>query len=294
MSCAGHDVRAEVGCFPKLNLDLDLDLAHLQQHPSSMASMPTVLTPLTLPALLTYMVNTQSSTASTTLIVCSSREEFLTNLACSLQIQHEHETDSLQQLTTPTLHNLFKMRHTHIAFCASVQALQAYLAAYGRAGTKHGIKHGKGEQRLVLVNPLSLYAPTPYFSAQGLSRTFAAVVETALRVGAKLQMVECLGASEGRGDNDDEEEEDEDENEDEDEEEVDALLETGHIISQTEDQEEDPWEQHVSILNVSARRFKAGGGDRAWAGRTIKVKRIASRWFGFERVDGLCRNEDEA
>lgn len=104
-----------------------------------------------------------------------------------------------------------------------------------------------------------------------------------MRVGAKLQMVECLGAGKGRGD--------EDEDEDE---EVDALLESGYRGSQAEDEEEDPWEQHVSILNVSARRFGSGSGDRAWAGRTIKVKRAASRWFRFDKVDGLDRNEDEA
>ena len=253
--------------------------------------MPTVLTPLTLPALLIYIVNTQSGTTSTTLILCSSREAFLQTLSCSLQTQHGRETDNLQQLTTPTLHNLFTTRHIHLAFCASVQALQGYLAAYGRPGAQHGIKHGKGERRLVLVNPLSLHAPTPSFSAQGLSRTFAAAVETALRVGAKLQMVECLGAGErrvetARSDGDDEEEEEEEQG--------DALLESGGTGSQAEDEEDDPWEQHVSILNVSARRFTTKSGDRAWAGRTIKVKRTADRWFRFERVDGLRGNEDKA
>jgi hypothetical protein len=168
-----------------------------------------------------------------------------------------------------------------------VQALQGYLAAYDRAGTQHGIKHRKGEQRLVLVNPLSLHAPTPSFSAQGLSRTFAAAVETALRVGAKLQMVECLGAGERRG-------ETARSDGDDDEEEVDALLESGDRRIQAEDEEDDPWEQDVSILNVSAKRFTSKSGDRAWAGRTIKVKRAAGRWFRFERVDGLRGNEDKA
>jgi hypothetical protein len=244
-----------------------------------MASMPTVLAPLPLPALLTYIVNTQSGTASTTLIVCSSRDAFVQSLSRSMhqQLQHGQEAARLEHLTVPTLHNLFTTRHIHMAFCASVQALQAYLATHGRAGTKHASSQRTGEDRLVLVNPLSLHAPTPSFSAQGLSRTFAAAVETAARVGARLQMVECLGAAATRQ---------ETARYDADDDEVDALLEGGDRRSQAEVEEDDPWEQHVSILNVSARRFASGSGDRAWAGRTIKVKRIAGRWFRFDELMG--------
>jgi hypothetical protein len=244
-----------------------------------MAFIPTVLVPLPPSTLLTHIVNTQSGTASTTLIVCSTRDAFVQSLSRSLQQQpHGQDAARLEQLTVPTLHNLFTARHIHLAFCASVQALQAYLAAYGRAGTKQGSSsEEKGEDRLVLVNPLSLHAPTPSFSAQGLSRTFAAAVETAARVGARLQMVECLGAGATRL---------ETARYDADDEEVDALMEGGDNRSQPEVEEEDPWEQHVSILNVSARRFASGSGDRAWAGRTIKVKRIAGRWFRFDELMG--------
>lgn len=130
----------------------------------------------------------------------------------------------------------------------------------------------------MLVNPLSLHAPTPSFSAQGLSRSFAAAVETALRVGTKLQMVECLGGWKETRLNDEDEE-------------VDALMRSGDGGSQAEAEEEDPWEQDVSILNVSAKKFGHGGSDRAWAGRTIKVKRIASRWFGFHNIGDLRRGD---
>jgi hypothetical protein len=53
--------------------------------------------------------------------------------------------------------------------------------------------------------------------------------------------------------------------------------------SETEETELDPWEQEVSILNVSARRFGSAGGERAWAGRTVKARRIAARWFSFQK-----------
>jgi len=59
-------------------------------------------------------------------------------------------------------------------------------------------------------------------------------------------------------------------------------MRSGDGGSQAEVEEEDPWEQDVAILNVSARKFGSGSNDRAWAGRTIKVKRVAGRWFRFK------------
>lgn len=228
-----------------------------------MFSALTVLYPLTLPELLDYILTTQSNTAPTLLVICSSRHAFVQDLSDSLQA--EDLSDSLQAdddgqgpgglalLVTPTLHNLFTTRHVKLAFCASVQALLAYLAAYGPSGTMHvGDYGGRARARMVLVNPLALHAPTPSFSAQGLSRTFAAAAETALKADAVLHVVECRGRRRAA----------------------------------EEDEEDDPWEQEVSILNVSARRFGSGAGEKAWAGRTIKAKRIAGRWFRFHRLGG--------
>jgi hypothetical protein len=38
---------------------------------------------------------------------------------------------------------------------------------------------------------------------------------------------------------------------------------------------------------VAAKKFGSGTNDRAWAGRTVKVKRIAARWFRFHKLDEL-------
>ena len=46
----------------------------------------------------------------------------------------------------------------------------------------------------------------------------------------------------------------------------------------------DPWDQDVSILNVSARRFGSAAGERSWAGRTVTAERIAARWFRFQHL----------
>ncbi|CAO2654864.1 Nn.00g115970.m01.CDS01 [Neocucurbitaria sp. VM-36] len=235
-----------------------------------MSSAPTVLYPLTLPELLHHILTTQSNTASTTLIICSSRNTFLQDLASSLRLDHGKDAaGGLEQMLMPTLHNLFTTRLVKVAFCASVQALLAYLTAYGGPGTRHVGDSGRRE-RLVLVNPLALHATTPAFSAQGLSRTFAAAAETALRTDAMLHVIECQGRQKNAQEHGEE----------------DTALVIEDESSHAEEGEGDPWEQEVSILNVSARRFGSGTGEKAWAGRTIKAKRIVGRWFRFHKVEG--------
>jgi hypothetical protein len=236
---------------------------------------PTVLYPLTLPALLSHILSTQSASSPTTLVICSDRPSFLGELARSLSQQQETFQSptfghlkhcELKQLLVPTLHNLSITRHVKLAFCASVQALLAYLTAYDRPGYVN-VDESEGKERLVLVNLLALHKPTSSFSAQGLSRTFATAVEAALRTGATLHLVEC----EGRHSVSPEVTEDvamSDEEEDD----------RPHAA------EQDPWDQDVSILNVSARRLGSGTGERAWAGRTVKAKRIAARWFRFHNL----------
>lgn len=230
---------------------------------------PTVLWPLTLPALLAHVLSTQSaSPTSTTLIICSDQSNFLQDLAHSLE-QHQctDRGDNLKHLLVPTLHNLATTRHVKLAFCASVQALLAYLTAYDRPGYVH-FEESEGRERLVIVNPLALHKPTSSFSVQGLSRLFAAAVETAQRTGATLHLVECEGGRQTQH----------------------AHVEDDAPMLEGDDSEgfaaepQDPWDQDVPILNVSARRFGSGVGERAWAGRTVTAKRIAARWFRFHNL----------
>jgi hypothetical protein len=231
-----------------------------------MASAPVVLLPLTLPALLNDVLTSHISPGPTTLIICSSRESFLEALVRSLQHQ-DADTDVLDRLLLPTLHNLSSARNVTLHFCASVQALSAYLTAY--VGAKIAQTRHEEKETMMLVNPLTLHAPTPSFSAQGLSRTFATAVETARRIDAQLVLVECMGI---QGDT---------HYPDEDEDLRAALEESNSSPALIE---ENPWEQEVSILNVSARRFGHGTGERAWAGRTVNVKRVAARWFKFQKA----------
>ncbi|KAF1919778.1 hypothetical protein BDU57DRAFT_513056 [Ampelomyces quisqualis] len=241
---------------------------------------PTVLYPLTLAGLLHHVLATQSAATTTTVIVCSSRHDFLHHLSQSLD-QHPSGARNghgrLQDLANPSLHILLTARRVTLAFCASVQTLLAYLAAY-RGNPSPRANAGADKTRLFLVNPLALHASTLSFSAQGLSRSFAAATETALQAGAALHVVECHSKGKALGHHPGSE-----------------GLETGredvaHVATIGE-ANEDPWEQEVSILNVSARRFGSHNGERAWAGRTVKANRIAARWFRFEKVDN-CSTRD--
>jgi hypothetical protein len=238
---------------------------------------PTVLHPLTLAGLLHHILATQSATTTTTVIICSSRDDFLQDLSQSLQHDpsENHNGDGrTQDIAYPSLHNLLTTRLVKLAFCTSVQTLLAYLTAHGGNRSPHA--NGWADKtRLFLVNPLALHASTLSFSAQGLSRSFAAAAETALKVGAALHVVECH--SEGKVPGHQAESEH-----------LEMSNENDAHAEIEEQENQDPWEQEVSILNVSARRFGSNNGERAWAGRTVKAKRIAARWFRFEKVNNYA------
>jgi len=237
-------------------------------------TLPTVLPPVTLPALLNHILDSKTPATHTTLLICSSRAQFLENILYALQKPHEKHTAEAQRLAqslTPTLQTLFTAQNVRLSYCASLQALLAYLSAYN--GGEHT---GTGTKRLILVNPLALHASTSAYSAQGLSRTFAAAVETAKRIGARLVIVECIGLKRER-------------NFDLDEQDTDVVMGDDEMSSQQSNGEgshgaitsENPWDQEVPILNVSARRFGSGNGDRSWAGRKVKIMNVAARWCYF-------------
>jgi hypothetical protein len=105
---------------------------------------------------------------------------------------------------------------------------------------------------------------------------FATAAEVALEKGIDFHMVECEGQhGQCEGQNGE-----------------DAEMECELEGNQAETEFQDPWEQEVSILNVSARRFGSGSGERAWAGRTVTAKRIAARWFRFHRLEA-CQTHDD-
>jgi hypothetical protein len=186
----------------------------------------------------------------------------------------------LEQLIEPTLRNLLMARHVDLTFCASVPALLAYLSAYSGPAQKSWQRHQAGTATLVLVNTLSLHEPAPSFSAQGLSRTFAAAVETAIRVGAKLIMAETTDNQlHGATQIDDET--------------LDVPMQDAREEDIDVSNTLGPWDQDVPIMNNSTRRFARRSGEQSWAGRTVKVSRVAARWFRFCNVSNASPDVEQ-
>lgn len=96
----------------------------------------------------------------------------------------------------------------------------------------------------------SLHRSTAEHSAQGLSRSLAAAVETAKLNNQRLVLGEAIAL---------------DENVD-----YDGTGSGG-----------DPWKEQVPLLSGSVR---FGGEDRVWAGKTVEVKTVVGRWCRFVTI----------
>jgi hypothetical protein len=237
----------------------------------------------------------------TLLIFCSTREVFLQQLITSGEPNRRgpgahlagedsrdaqgssKELNTREILRTRTTRRIIKAETIKVAFCTSVPALHAYLSTLPQTSNR-GLKHDTTTKKtrpplLMLVNPIALHKDTASYSAQGLSRAFAAAFEAALRSSQQLVIVEyalrkprSARAMEADG------------LEYGDTEMLDPHQEEhnhgGIDKSEDEVEELDPWEQEVPILNATTRTFGIGGSSLV-LGRTVKVKAVASRWCTF-------------
>ena len=204
-----------------------------------------------------------------TLIVCSTREFFLEGLLIELRQESQVLTASSQNeiqtshhsFLSPTLHLIAMSKSIGLAFTPTLPHLRAYLATYAHPKTSLNEqivyeKPGTQIPTLAILDPITLHRPTSDFSAQGLSRTFALLVDTAAREGMQLLVMECDSIPE------DEE-----------------MRSNDDGASRTQ---RDPWSEQVPLLNGSIR---FGGEERLWAGRTVEVRKVVSRWFRLETMD---------
>lgn len=216
-----------------------------------------------------------------TLVVCSSKEEFLKQLQISFvehlpqqqdadTIRDETKLETLKRLwSTPTLRLLASSRTVNVVFCPDVTHLRAYLAAYTYRVSKDPEQGTQWSARfttsriLAVLNPIALHRPTSSFSVQGINRTMAVAVEAAHHSKSRLIIAECTTdrtslPSEDR-----------------------PMLEQDE--APLEPLVENLWDEEVSILNVTTKSF--GAGERGWVGRTVKVRAIAERWCVFQRIN---------
>jgi hypothetical protein len=180
--------------------------------------------------------------ADTRLIVCGTKTEFVVQLAAAIRSQRAgSNATSRHDLLTPTIGLLANSSRIQLNFCSTLESLRAYLAALGASAKNQPERQGL----LVILDMVALHGTTTEFSAQGLSRTFAAAVETSFRARLDLMLCEC----------------------------------TNSVTPMNEEWGGRLWNTRVPLLNGSVR---IRGEDGNWGGRGVSVKQIAQRWFDFD------------
>ncbi|KAK3352721.1 hypothetical protein B0T25DRAFT_191392 [Lasiosphaeria hispida] len=239
---------------------------------SASQSHPLFLSPALPTELLWHIIHHCSF--PTTLVICSSRADFLTSLTHQVAQERAAESayDSAQdgkpaitptakttQLLAAPLYQVAVARHIRLVFIPTVSHLRAFLSVFSideskvpapptAASELHGSSTTASQKKplLFIYGFLDLHRDTSEWSVQGLSNTAAVLVETAMRVAFQPAVVEVrtheeVGAS------------------------LDELL-----------------AEKVPVLSGSARRTGPDLGGSGWTGRTVDVKRVLGRWFRFQ------------
>ncbi|CAG8909281.1 unnamed protein product [Penicillium egyptiacum] len=187
--------------------------------------------------------------SDTHLIVCATRAEFLVQLTAAIRAQRtDPDTAGSHDLLTKTIGLLARSSKIRLAFCPSLESLRAYLAVFSPAvgvATEDGsLSHDR--QLLAVLDMIALHVATSEFSAQGLSRTLASVVEASSRMGMDLRLYECMN----------------------------ALDPSSTVLGRK------LWDVKVPLLNGSVRMRS---DQSTWGGGGVTVKRVAERWFDFDQ-----------
>ncbi|KAK4188321.1 hypothetical protein QBC35DRAFT_496821 [Podospora australis] len=254
------------------------------EHPSS----PVYLSPALPSDLLQYIIH--RCAYPTTLLVCSSRAEFLSTLtqdvlySSSSHVQEGDQNQTDEQahdeaakqsnhpppplkpplLQPPPLYQLTVTRHIRTVFLPTVSHLRAFLSVFSNSSRParvsvppEGAPSSSSPPLLLVYGFLAIHRDTSEWSVQGISNTSAALVEAAKRTRLKAVVVEPQLPSPSSLPVKEEEDE----------------------LEQQEKKSE-ILEEDVPILSGSARRGLTG-----WTGRTVDVESVLGRWFRFGKGD---------
>ena len=203
-----------------------------------------------------------STSRSTILLICHERTFFLDQIYESVSAETEHNDDPAaiainedggtatstnHALLSRSLRTIAQSKRVQLVFCPRVDILRAFLSSRLTA-----LASSRSDSSVLAVLDLvALHHDTTEFSVQGLSRTFALLVETAACNGLQILVNECKDAHD-----------------------------LGNVYRGLT-----LWEAQVPLLSGSVKLSGEGG---RWAGRVISVKRVAGRWFVFERVQSTA------
>ena len=205
------------------------------------------------------------------LIICSSRDSFLQSLLYEITQESQNEQSTALEFLAPTLSNLHNSRNFQITFCSDLTNLRAYLAKLRHPQQQERVEseskdaHDQTCPLLMIINLIHIHEQTLSYSVQGFNRTFASIADVAHGLNHQLIMVECINP--------------EDEYETGVQEDAD-MLDGSHSVTNV-------WDQDLSMLNITTKTF--GTGERAWVGRTVRIRQVAGRWFEFRKLEDYGR-----
>ncbi|KAJ4409453.1 hypothetical protein N0V82_009473 [Gnomoniopsis sp. IMI 355080] len=237
-----------------------------------MSRSPLILSPALPSELLTYIVQYESH--PTTLLICCSRAEFVSNLVSDVQDSLARPDDdngpsspnAASTLLSSPLYQVAIARHIRMVFIPTVSHLRAYLSVFNLADSKipppPNNVSGTGERQplLLVYGFLGLHRDTSEWSAQGISATAAALVEAARKNGFGAVVVDAPSTALGKDDGIVDE---------------DAVSRTQRTML----------EEEVPLLSASGVRAGADFEDAAWTGRRVSVDRVLGRWFQHKEGD---------
>jgi hypothetical protein len=205
---------------------------------------------------------------STTLVVCLPRADFLQHIVLQVQRQSESATE---ETTEPHPDGPEQESHAHPFMTPTLRLIAAsrgvnliycptipVLRAWLSTHTTASALQTTADSHLIIVDALALHHGTSEFTLQGISRTLAAAVSAAHGTRSRLTLIECKDIQDP------------------------SNPDRGHRL----------WDQQLPLLNGSV---KIGLERSRWAGQSLTIRKIASRWFSFESVqsDQERANADE-
>ena len=212
--------------------------------------------------LLEHLTRRQDWT-SNTVIICSSRVDFLDQLVTQIHRRSEihieqdpihqpqaeedsdHDASRVHPFLLPAIHLLAISQHIRLIYCPTVPSLRAYLSTYVHQQPENATT---GQPHLTIVDLLALHHGTSEFTLQGLSRTMSTAVSAAHTNAMNLTLAECKDIRDPTN----------------------------------PDRGSRLWESQVPLLSGSV---KIGLEGSRWSGRALTIRKIASRWFQFERPE---------
>jgi len=232
---------------------------------TSQPSRPIVLEPCKAHHLLQHILRHPAPKKH--LIICSTRDAFLQSLLYEVTQESSNGQNTALDLLAPTLSNLHDSRNVQMSFCSDLTNLRAYLTNLkhprqpAQVDSEPKNAHDQTCPLLMIVNPIQIHERTLSYSVQGFNRTFASIVNVAHGLGHQLLMVECINPEDEYETGGQEDE---------------AMLDGPRPVTNI-------WDQDLSMLNITTKTF--GAGERAWVGRTVRIRQVAGRWFKFRKLE---------